>query len=122
MVDHKAYCCELVNIYEAFFLATIFNSSVIDKLVKPMQSRGLFGPRDIHKKVLELPIPQFKMDNPVHSRLAELGKECTVKVEKWVAEGGQGKTKSIGRLRGIVRKTLNDELKEIDKLVKEILG
>jgi hypothetical protein len=122
IVDHKTYCCELINTYEAFFLATIFNSSLIDKLVKPMQSRGLFGPRDIHKKVLELPIPQFKMDNPIHSRLAELGKECSVKVEKWIAGGGVGNIKSIGRLRGMVRKMLNDELKEIDKLAKEILG
>jgi hypothetical protein len=121
IVDHKTYCCELSNNDEAFFLASVFNAPMTDKLVKPMQSRGLFGERDIHKKPLELPIPPFKADNPIHRRLAELGRECTAKVEKWIAEGGAGMTKSIGRLRGMVRKMLSDELKEIDKLVKELL-
>jgi hypothetical protein len=122
IVDHKTYFYESNNKEEAFFLASVFNAPIIDKLLKPMQSRGLFGERDIHKKVLELSIPQFKADNSIHSRLAELGKECTVKVEKWLASGGAGKIKSIGKLRGMVRKLLSDELKEIDNLVKEILG
>jgi hypothetical protein len=122
IVDHVTYFFELSNSDEASFLASVFNSPLLDKLLKPMQARGLFGPRHVHKKIFELPIPQFKMDNPVHSCLAELGKECTVKVEKWIAGGGVGNIKSIGRLRGMVRKMLGDELKEIDKLVKEILG
>src|SRR5579885_533109 len=122
LLDHALYALETNNEKEAYFLASTLNAPEVDKRIKPMQARGLFGPHDIHKKVLELPIPQFKMDNPVHSRLAELGKECSVKVEKWIAGGGVGNIKSIGRLRGMVRKMLNDELKEIDKLVKEILA
>jgi len=121
IVDHKTYYYESNNKDETFFLASVFNASIIDKLIKPMQSRGLFGERDIHKKVLELSIPQFKAYNPIHRRLAELGKECTLKVEQWLTSGGAGKIKSIGKLRGMGRKMLNDELKEIDELVKQIL-
>jgi predicted RNase H-like HicB family nuclease len=95
---------------------------VIDKLIKPMQSRGLWGPRDIHKKVLEPPIPQFDSRNAIHRQLAKLGKDCSDKVEQWRVSGGAGKIKSIGKLRGMVREMLRDELQEIDILVKEILN
>jgi hypothetical protein len=122
IADAKIYSCELSNLNETFFLVSVLNAPLIDQLIKPMQSRGLFGPRDIHKKVFELPIPEFKMDSPIHSRLAELGEECTVKVERWIAGGGIGNIKSIGRLRGMVRKMLKNELEETDNLVKEILG
>lgn len=122
LVDYVTYGYETSNRDEPFYLAAFLNAPEVNKLIKPMQARGLWGARHIVKKVFELSIPQFKADNPIHSRLAESGKECTVKVEKWLASGGVGKTKSIGRLRGMVRKMLSDELKEIDKLVKEILG
>ncbi len=86
-----------------------------------MQSRGLWGPRDICKKVLELPIPQFDAKNPAHGGLAELGRQCGIKVERWLGSGSTGNIKSIGRLRGMVREMLKDELREIDTVVKEIL-
>jgi len=100
----------------------VLNAPIIDQQLKPMQSRGQWGPRDIHKKVLELPIPQFDPGNADHQRLAELGKECSEKVADWLASGGPGKIRSIGRLRSMVRKMLAEELKEIDKLVRGILG
>ena len=121
IADTKTYYYEISNNHEALYLVAVLNSPVIDKLIKPMQSRGLWGPRDIHKKVLELPIPKFNAKNPVHCRLAELGKDCSVKVERWLASGGAGSIRSIGRLRGMTREMLKDELKEIDELVKGIL-
>ena len=86
-----------------------------------MQARGLWGPRHIHKKILELPIPQYDRKNPVHQQLAELGKKCHAKVRKWIAAGGPGNIKSIGKLRAMVREMLKPELTEIDKLVETIL-
>lgn len=121
LVDHVTYFLETFNQNEAHYLSAVFNAPKIDALIKPMQARGLWGPRHFHKKVLELPIPQFDSKNPVHHRLAELGKECSAKVERWAASGGAGKIKSIGRLRAMVREMLKDELKEIDGLVEEIL-
>jgi len=120
--DTKTYYCELSDKQEAMFLSAVLNAPIVDKLMKPMQSRGLFGPRDIHKKVLELPIPQFDIENPAHLRLAQLGQACTTKVEQWLVSGGAGDIKSIGRLRGMVRKMLSAELAEIDELVKGILA
>ncbi len=122
IADTKTYFCEFLNRQEALFLAAVLNAPVVDQLVKPLQSRGLWGPRDIHKKVLELPIPRFDAANPKHKRLAELGRKCSTKVKRWLASGGAGKITSIGKLRGMVRELLKDELTKIDTLVKEILG
>lgn len=121
LTDYKLFVFETDNEQEAFYLATLLNAPIIDNLIKPMQTRGLWGPRDICKKVLELPIPQFEAKNSTHRQLAELGKHCTAKVEKWLANGVAGNIKSIGRLRGMVREMLKDELNEIDGLVKTIL-
>jgi hypothetical protein len=122
IADTKTYFCEINNQREAFFVVAVLNAPIIDKLIKPMQSRGLWGPRDIHKKVLELPIPQFDAANPTHKRLAELGEACSAKVEQWLASGGAGKITSIGKLRSMVRQMLSQELAEIDELTKKILG
>jgi hypothetical protein len=121
VADTKTYFYEAIICEEALYLVAVLNAPVIDRLIKPMQSRGLWGPRDIHKKALELPIPQFDAKSLIHQRLAELGKECSARVERWVARDGGGNIKSIGKLRGIVRDKLKDELKEIDELVKGIL-
>ncbi len=59
----------------------------------PMQARGLWGPRHIVEKVVELLIPQFEAGNEAHQQLAKLGMQCSTKVENWQASGGPGKTK-----------------------------
>lgn len=61
------------------------------------------------------------MDTANHMQLAELGVQCSQKVLDWLAAGGPGQVKSIGRLRGMVRQRLKDELAEIDALVQQIL-
>ena len=122
LVDYKTYYLETSNSNEASYLSAVLNAPTVDAWIKPMQSRGLWGPRDICKKVLELPIPKFDAKNSAHQRLAELGEDCTAKVKRWLAGGGAGDIKSIGRLRGMVREILKDELKEIDELVTGILG
>jgi hypothetical protein len=121
LVDHVTYSFETLNQKEAYYLISILNAPETNELIKSMQARGLWGPRHIHKKVLELPIPQFEAGNHQHERLAELGELCTKKVRDWLAQGGPGQIKSIGRLRQMVRKLLQSQLAEIDSLVKEIL-
>jgi len=121
LADYVTYAYETMNRDEAFYLAAVLNARIVDQQIKPMQARGLWGPRHIVKKVLELPIPQFNETNPTHRNLVELGEECSSKVERWLADGGAGNIKSIGRLRAMVREMLKDELKKIDALVKEIL-
>jgi len=122
LADVKTFHCEPRSGEESRFLAAMLNSPFLDQLIKPMQSRGLWGPRDIHKKVLELPIPQFDPADHSHQRLAQLAEGCASKVHDWLAGGGPGKIKSIGKLRSMVREVLAQELAEIDVLVKELLA
>ena len=55
-------------------------------------------------------------------KLGELGEECSARVDKWLANGGAGNVRSIGKLHSTVRAMLRDELAEIDELVKGIPG
>jgi hypothetical protein len=122
VVDYKTYWLETQDEDEAYYLAAILNAPTTDKLIKPLQSRGQWGPRDICKKVLDLPIPQFDPAQAEHQRLAELGKACSERVAAWLTAGGPGKTQSIGRLRRLVREMLKEELAKIDECTIQILG
>ena len=112
---------------EADYLVALLNSPTIDALIKPMQARGLWGPRDIHKKVWELPIPEFNPKDKAHLRLAEIAQSCAEKVKEEVPglkalfQDVRG-PRAIGRARTAVREALKDEISEIDAIVQEILN
>ena len=120
--DYKTYFCNLSEEQEAHYVATVLNAPVVNLALKPAQSKGLWGARDVCKKVLDLPIPKFDEKDTQHVRLAELGEACAKRVKKWVDSGGPGKVKSIGRLRTSVREVLKAELAEIDAIVRPMLG
>jgi hypothetical protein len=120
------YAFETEEQREADYLVAVLNSPTVDTLVKPMQARGLWGPRDITKKVWELPIPQFNPKDKAHLRLAEIAEACAEKVKellpglKPLFKGVRG-PHAIGRARTAVREALKDELAEIDALVQDML-
>jgi len=122
VAESETYCFETTEKTEGNYLASFLNAPVIDNMIKPMQARGLWGARHIHKKVLELPIPQFDNSVPSHLELAKLGELCSHKVANWIQIGGPGKIKSIGKLRAMVREMLAKELTEIDRLVGPLLN
>lgn len=119
IAESTEYCFETNKKAEAYYLCSILNSPTVDALLKPMQARGLFGPRHIHKKVWELPIPEFDPSNEDHMMLARLGEECTNKISKLLLKGFT--TKSIGNLRRTIRSELENEIKQIDGIVKRIV-
>jgi len=119
VTDVKTFYLETDKKAEAHYLCSILNAPTVDELIKPMQSRGLFGPRDIHKKVWELPIPEFDSSNHDHLALAKLGEEGTKKISEFLSHGVP--QKSIGNLRKIIKAELQNEIKEIDGIVKKIL-
>ncbi len=121
VVDHKLYVYETDNASEAYYLAAVLNSPRVNALIKPMQSRGQWGARDIHKKPLELPIPAYE-GNGAQRALADLGRQAQAKVRAWLAAGHGAEVRSSGVLRRRVRDLLADELAEIDRLVQELIG
>ncbi|MGH3420347.1 MAG: hypothetical protein ACRDOD_12260, partial [Streptosporangiaceae bacterium] len=56
---HKLYWAACDSIDEARYLCAILNAPVITARTTPLQSRGLFGARDIDKYVWTLPIPRY---------------------------------------------------------------
>ena len=119
LADYVTFYFETANRAEALYLCAVLNSPILDELIKPMQARGLWGPRDITKKVWELPVPEFKQDNKAHARLATIAETCAEQVKDLIPTLGEAG--SIGRARSSVRHALKKELTEIDNLVRQIL-
>jgi len=117
--DIGAYFYETDNEKEGCYLVAAFNSSIIDELLKPMQSRGLWGPRSIHKKVLEIPIPKYNSSDENHQALSQLGEQCTQKVRQLLPQ--HAKSRSIGHTRRLIKAQIRSELEQIDELVKRTL-
>lgn len=122
LAESKCYVCFTKTEAEARFVEAYLNSGYTNKLIKEFQSRGLFGPRDIHKKILELPWPAYNANLPAHRRLVALGQAATAKVQTVL--GGQQDLeldpRTLGRLRSRIRGELAELMKQIDALVENI--
>ncbi len=125
IVESKAYWLATSNPNEAFYISSILNSSVPNEMMKEFQTRGLFGVRDIHKKILDIYFPRFDGSNEIHLKLAELSKSAHRKAAKYLVDKPPQNELSatrLGRLRLDIKKHLTVEIKEIDKLVKKIIS
>jgi hypothetical protein len=118
--DAKTYWCSPRSREEGYYITAILNSDIINRLIKPFQSKGLLGERDIHTKVLEAPIPEFKKSNKLHKEIAELAEEAEKQVRGYVSS--HSLPKSIGRQRGEVRQSIKELLGQIDKKVERLIG
>ena len=118
VVEHKLYSttCETRN--EALYLASVLNARTINEEIKPFQTFGLMGERDIEKKVLELPIPLFDSESDLHMSLAALGKEAESRVAKVI----QGTTLPgrLGSRRALIRDAIEELLSQIDQAVARL--
>ncbi|NJL59195.1 MAG: hypothetical protein HC887_05670 [Desulfobacteraceae bacterium] len=116
IADHKTYWFGTNNVNEARYLSSFFNSNYANEKIKAFQTTGLFGPRDIHKRILEVPLLLYDAKNTHHKLLAELGKKCHEKVEEFTS--GICEKYNIGQLRIQARNLLTEELKQIDRILE----
>lgn len=124
-VDTKAYVFFTSDKSEAYYLAGILNSSIPNKLMKDFQTRGLFGARDVHKKILDIYFPLFDESNEIHLQLSELSETAHKKAAKYLQDNPPQKELTatrLGKLRLDIKKHLSAEMKEIDGLVKRVVG
>lgn len=118
IAEWTSYYYQTKDETETHFLCSFLNAPYVDERIKPYQTRGQWGERDISRTPFEaVPIPRFDPKDERHQKLAELSQECHEKVAKLSLMG-----KSIGLLRNKVREHLKEELEEIDSLVKSILS
>ncbi len=93
IVDHLLFWVACRSLEEANYLLAIINSSTLHGLVTPLMSKGQFGPRDLHKHLWKLPIPEFDVSNPLHIEISEAGQEAAVGAAHRVDQLCQQRTK-----------------------------
>jgi len=124
IVESKCYWIGTQNINEAYYLTTILNSTVTNKRMKTFQTTGLFGARDVHKKILDIFYPLYDESSRTHRKLAKLGEISHNKTKQFLADNPPKHPLSaiaLGRLRLETKKNLSSELAEIDYLVSKII-
>jgi glutamate synthase domain-containing protein 1 len=119
LVDHKLYWISCDTEEEGHYLAAVLNSSSVNEAIKPFQSMGLLGERDIHKKVLDVPIPAYQQKQAKHRDLAALGEMAQAEVESIVGEPAF--PVSLARRRSAVRDRIKGTLEEIDAIVRTLI-
>jgi hypothetical protein len=73
IIEHKLYWGAAATETEAQYLVSVLNSRVMVELVRDLQSRGQFGPRDFDKYVWYAPVPVYDESVALHVDLAILG-------------------------------------------------
>jgi len=122
VVESKLYYLDTDSREEAYYLCAVLNSASLDLAIKPMQSKGDFGPRDIHKKMWELAIAQYDANNRENRDLAALGSACDEAGEHLLTSLPEAvRQGSLGRLRRLIREKLQPQIAEIDAIVSRIL-
>jgi len=102
----------------ALYLVGILNTSVVNRAIKPWQTQGLKGERDITRRPFEIcPIPLFDANDTLHCQIASVAREARAKMLDWRSsiEGG------VTEARRAARKIVQPELDRLDELVKELL-
>jgi hypothetical protein len=119
VVDVKLYWGSCDSRAEADYLVAFLNSETVNDRIKPFQSMGLMGERDIHKKVLDLPIPRYDSTNKRHVALATLGAAARRRAALLITSTKL--PKSLSQRRGWIRSQLKPTLQEIDQIVAKLL-
>jgi hypothetical protein len=122
IVDVKLYWAAFSDAREAHYLVAILNSDAVNEAIKPFQSMGLLGERDIHKKVLDLPLPVFDEANVRHSEMADLGIRAYKQAKAIISDGSFPVDGSLASQRGYMRTALGEIHDEMEAVVATILG
>ena len=76
VVDHALYWAPVGSVAEGRYLTAFLNSDVLHNRTVDYYSRGLLGPRNIHKAAFGVPIPVFDAADSDHLALTVLAEEC----------------------------------------------
>jgi len=122
LVESTCYVSFVTTEDEARFVECYLNSGYTNGKIKEFQARGLFGPRHVHKKILELPWPEFSRNRPSHRRLVELGRRAAQAVQGILGtqQDLELDPRTLGRLRSSIRREIAGLMGEIDALVEAI--
>ena len=80
------YWASFVTRAEADFVCGFLNSRFAADRIIDWMNLGLFGPRHIHKRVLDVPFPRFDASDAEHQELAEASRRLRESSEEAVAD------------------------------------
>ena len=122
LAETTCYICFVQTEDEARYVECYLNSGYANGKIKEFQARGLFGPRHVHKKILELPWPDFSPNRPSHRRLVALGRSAALAVQGILGsqQDLELDPRTLGRLRSSIRRELASVMGQIDALVEAI--
>jgi type I restriction-modification system DNA methylase subunit len=119
VADHVTYRYYADSEDHALYLVGVLNSAIVNDAIKPYQSQGLQGERDIHRRPFEVcPIPLFDLKNQLHGQIADVARDARVKMLKWKLKIGG----NAAQARKAARKIVQAELDQLDSLVAELLN
>ena len=103
---------------EGRYLLAVLNSVTLLERVRPLQSRGLFGPRDFDKNVFRVPIPTFDPYDERHDSVVALAQYAEDLAATVDVDG-----MSTGAARKAIAKALTADgvQASIEQIVEEIL-
>lgn len=118
VIDHMHYWYRCLFEQEAHFLAALLNAPCVDAAIKIHQTRGLLGPRHIHRRPFEVcAIPEFDPRDAMHLELAGLSQAAHAEVAR-VDLAGMGVVAARKKARGAVQAQID----AIDTIARRLLG
>ena len=119
LIDHKTYWGTFPTEDEGHFLVAILNSEAVNEIIKPFQSLGLIGEhRVFHKKVLDVPFPQYSKDVVKHRDLVRHAKRAAKEAARAVK---LPEFPPCPRQRSYIRTVVEGTLTEINTIVKSLI-
>lgn len=122
LVDYAMYVCFTQTEDEAHFVEAFLNSGYANGRIKEFQARGLFGPRHVSKKILDIPWPRYDRNVASHRQLVASGQAVARAVQSILGtqQDLELDPRSLGRLRSRIRSELAAQFKAMDALVEAI--
>lgn len=84
-IDYTMFWIQCRSIEEANYLAAVINSYTLYAAVKPLMSKGQFGPRHLQKHLWKLNLPEYDANNVAHRQLARLGGTAAIEARESLA-------------------------------------
>lgn len=119
IVENKLYWATVNTVSEGRYLVGILNSGVLLERVRPLQSVGLFGPRDFDKHVFDVPFPAFDTNDEIHLELVR----TVADAERIARDTDIAGVRTFQAARKLIRERLNGEgiAQKLEGVVEQIL-
>ena len=123
LADTKTYCFFTNNKNEANYICAYLNSRISNILIKPFQTKGLFGERDIHTRILKIPFPEYDESKTSHLKIANIAADIQdfLSSQNFNPNQTAYTRAQLGDLRLKVLNSIHNEISEIDKLLKNLI-